>query len=249
MTAPLFDSSMSVAEQPTEDLQPAASADIWGAFTPEAETPVENIATPIDAVRPDETFEPDVFAIVTEENDVQLVQSTPEADTPPSHTGSQWVPVEENTFEFEEEETVSDSIPADFAAQDVPPQETSFGDIAFDDEVDTLAAPVFSTDQETEFDDLVSPAAFKPLSAPATPFAPLADPIAVCAESPPEPNPSMPVTSADATAPAATLSEEQLRAILASVSKEVIERIVWEVVPDLAEVLIREAIRKIKEGA
>jgi CheY-like chemotaxis protein len=44
------------------------------------------------------------------------------------------------------------------------------------------------------------------------------------------------------------LTEEQLREALAAASKDVIERIVWEVVPDLAEVLIKEAIRKIKEG-
>jgi hypothetical protein len=43
-------------------------------------------------------------------------------------------------------------------------------------------------------------------------------------------------------------SENQLRDALASASKDVIERIVWEIVPDLAEVLIKEAIRKIKEG-
>ena len=45
-----------------------------------------------------------------------------------------------------------------------------------------------------------------------------------------------------------TLTEEQLREALTAASKDVIERIVWEVVPDLAEVLIKEAIRKIKEG-
>ena len=51
-----------------------------------------------------------------------------------------------------------------------------------------------------------------------------------------------------ATATPMTLTEEQLREALATASKDVIERIVWEVVPDLAEVLIKEAIRKIKEG-
>jgi len=51
-----------------------------------------------------------------------------------------------------------------------------------------------------------------------------------------------------ATAIPAALTEEQLREALAAASKDVIERIVWEIVPDLAEVLIKEAIRKIKEG-
>jgi CheY-like chemotaxis protein len=53
-----------------------------------------------------------------------------------------------------------------------------------------------------------------------------------------------PVTAAAPTA----LTEEQLREALAATSKDVIERIVWEVVPDMAEALIKEAIRKIKEG-
>lgn len=57
-----------------------------------------------------------------------------------------------------------------------------------------------------------------------------------------------PVTSAAAAADV-TLDEKQLAAALSKVSRDVIERIVWEVVPDLAESLIREEIRKIKEGA
>jgi hypothetical protein len=56
---------------------------------------------------------------------------------------------------------------------------------------------------------------------------------------------AMPVST---TVPPAALTEDQLRAALTAASKDVIERIVWEVVPDLAEVLIKEAIRKIKEG-
>ncbi len=44
------------------------------------------------------------------------------------------------------------------------------------------------------------------------------------------------------------LSDEQLADIIASISRDVIERIAWEVVPDLAETLIREEIRKLKKG-
>lgn len=47
--------------------------------------------------------------------------------------------------------------------------------------------------------------------------------------------------------PVAMMSEDQIREILLSASKETIERIVWEVVPDLAETMIREAIRRITE--
>lgn len=52
----------------------------------------------------------------------------------------------------------------------------------------------------------------------------------------------------EAAAPTPAITEEQLKIALTSLSKDAIERIVWEVVPDLAEVLIKEAIRKIKEG-
>lgn len=57
-----------------------------------------------------------------------------------------------------------------------------------------------------------------------------------------------PAAVAIASAAPTALTEEQLQEALAAASKDVIERIVWEVVPDLAEVLIKEAIRKIKEG-
>jgi DNA-binding response OmpR family regulator len=50
------------------------------------------------------------------------------------------------------------------------------------------------------------------------------------------------------TVTSAPLTEEQLRRAVEAVSKDVIERIVWEVVPDLAEAMIVEAIRRIREG-
>lgn len=46
----------------------------------------------------------------------------------------------------------------------------------------------------------------------------------------------------------ATFTEEQLAAAISKISREIIEKIAWEVVPDLAEALIIEEIRKIKEG-
>jgi CheY-like chemotaxis protein len=58
--------------------------------------------------------------------------------------------------------------------------------------------------------------------------------------------PPLPVV--EAGAPAGALSEEQLRAAITGASREVIERIVWEIVPDLAEAMIRDAILKIQEG-
>ena len=50
-----------------------------------------------------------------------------------------------------------------------------------------------------------------------------------------------------AAAPA-TIDEAQLKALLSNVSREIIEKIVWEIVPDLAERIIKEEIRKLKAG-
>ena len=57
-----------------------------------------------------------------------------------------------------------------------------------------------------------------------------------------------PQAPAAAIETAITLSEEQLAAAISKISREIIEKIAWEVVPDLAETLIKEEIRKIKEG-
>ncbi|MDD2500697.1 MAG: response regulator [Geobacter sp.] len=53
---------------------------------------------------------------------------------------------------------------------------------------------------------------------------------------------------APAAAGAVALTEDQLKTALLSASKETIERIVWEVVPDLAEAMIKEAIKRITEA-
>lgn len=45
-----------------------------------------------------------------------------------------------------------------------------------------------------------------------------------------------------------TVTEAQLAEAISRISKEIIEKIAWDVVPDLAEAIIKEEIRKIKEG-
>ena len=210
----------------------AAPENIWAAFTPETEQ--ESVAETASAptIPTADAFEPDVFAIVSEESDAQLVQSPVNVGESPQDSGSQWESVQEHTFEFEEE-TIAAPPQSDFTYPAGQPLEPSFGNIAFEDETETSAAPVL--------DAFTSPLPI--FEAPATSFAPLTDhaePLAAPVEK------TFPVTETASQVPA-SLTEEQLRTALASVSKEVIERIVWEVVPDLAEVLIREAIRKIKQ--
>ena len=214
--------------------QPAAPINIWSAFTPAAEPEMPE-APPAITASPSAAFEPDVFAIVNEEHDAELVTDATTAGVSPQPSGSQWVPVEEQLFEFEEEAAAPPSLP-DFSEPAPPVEESAFGDIALAD--DAVFPP------ETVFADFTesSPAP----EVPAAPFAPLSDPLPLeaaavsVAISPAEAGPA-------ASAPA-VLTEEQLRAAIAGVSKEVIERIVWEIVPDLAEALIRDAIRKITQG-
>lgn len=61
------------------------------------------------------------------------------------------------------------------------------------------------------------------------------------------PEPAAPVAAA-AEGGTLTITEAQLAAAIAKISREIIERIAWEVVPDLAETLIKEEIRRIKAG-
>jgi CheY-like chemotaxis protein len=270
--APVIPAAPPIAPAPAVAIpQPEVPSDIWGAFTPEAEEPAAPaIAAPSPVVpplaSPAAAVEPDVFAIVLEEDDAQLVKTAAPANSSPQHTGSQWIPVEENTFEFEEE-TVAQPPQATFSEQAITIQEPSFGDISFEDDVATPAEPAFTPAPEPKFTapafaDFTAPApVFEAPVAPPEPFAPLADPTPAFATfsepaAPIEPAvtiapvaaaPVIPAPSFSQAAPA-ELTEEQLRIALTTVSKDVIERIVWEVVPELAETLIREAIRKIKEG-
>jgi hypothetical protein len=246
-----------VFETTPEDSQSTSTSDIWGAFTPDTEPSTVAYVSP----EPLETtfsdaFEPDVFAIISEESDSQIVQSAPVLTSVPKHVGTEWIPVEEHTFEFEEE-NVSD-LPHDaFHEQSAPVLDSGFGEIAFEDDVSVQKSPASMAGIDSIDSDFIVPeseifsssepapssepdiAVFETV-APAF-VAPVAD------FTKPETTSVATPLSTVTSAPGAS-SEEQLKAAISAVSKEVIERIVWEVVPDLAEALIREAIRKIKEG-
>ena len=108
------------------------------------------------------------------------------------------------------------------------PAEDDFSTISFDEPVSAPAAPQ-------------QPVVETP--PPVPPVVPEPEPIAAAVPQP-APAPAAPA----ATAASATLDEAQLKALLSTVSREMIERIVWEVVPDLAETIIKEEIRKLKAG-
>jgi CheY-like chemotaxis protein len=245
--APVGSPVIPTSETPlvTEPAQEINNDDIWGAFTAEPEL----TSAPDQPATPGSSFEPDVFAIVNEESEMQIAQPQAASAAETDGTGSQWIPVEEHTFEFKEE-TVSDLPTAALSGQAPSLTEITFGDIAFEEEhLHEEAAPIA---EPATIEVPVEPA----FAEPAPFFTETVIPSFT------ETNASaFSVPAADHTKPAAqiipqaglasspgTLTEEQLRSVIAGVSQEVIQRIVWEVVPDLAEILIKEAINKIKEG-
>ncbi len=252
--------------EPETAQKTAVPSDIWGAFTTDEIEPAPVAPASLEVKAPQTAqpveflSEPDVFAIVSEESDSQIVQASAIPASSPQSTGSQWIPVEEHTFEFEEE-AVPETPPAAFFKQEIPSPESSFGDISFEEEepfeAGTVAAaystpePIvpaqtFASAPEPAFPSFEDSAPFfaEPVPASEEPVQPFFE--SIPADSAPEPASTLDAPSAVA-APVA-LTEEQLKAALSAASKEVIERIVWEVVPDLAEALIKEAIRKIKDG-
>ncbi|HPX61934.1 MAG TPA: response regulator [Deltaproteobacteria bacterium] len=221
----------------------SAPADIWGAFTPPQEQ-----AAPV--------FEP-----------ATTIESPSE-----SQIGSQWIPSDEHTFEFEEQPAVESPVGGStdafgeisFETPEAEPVQETFAPAVTPVEAvePTSAFSVSSMPQILEsipeFEPSTKPD-FVRSAALAVPHpGPPVDGTTLVFETPPPPVASVasdaaPVVAesdrAENAAPAATaMTEEQLRAVIASVSREVIERIVWEVVPDLAEAMIRDAIRRIREG-
>ena len=182
----------------------------------------------------------------------------------------------EEFFSFEDEsETIDETGPAiDFssAVEEVAPQQSAEELFSFADESPLVAA---SASQPEPFDFPVEePFSFEPeAAAPEAPFVPEPAGIAEFPEfgefpefaAPAAPEaatfipgtPDLPVAedrqqlspAQPAELPASfSFSEADLVAALSKVSREVIERIVWEVVPDLAEVLIKEELRKLRAG-
>jgi hypothetical protein len=157
----------------------------------------------------------------------------------------------EEFFSFEDEsETIEETGPAldlGFAVDEPVVKQSAEEMFSFAEE----PSPVPAAEQLPEYE----PFSFEPEEAPAV-TAPV-EPVKVPVEPVKAPIPALEPQSAplglvaqtSAAQPAAfTLSEEELVAALSRISKEVIERIVWEVVPDLAEVLIKEEIRKLRSG-
>jgi CheY-like chemotaxis protein len=149
--------------------------------------------------------------------------------------------VTEETTAFPVEQAHQDQIGSSW----VPVEEQTF---EFREEIAVMppevveepAAIMGSPEPEPAF----TPDAFEPVVT----AAPLSDQLAVTEQQPVSPVKAGAELVAEVSSAAIALSDDQLKVALLSASKETIERIVWEVVPDLAEAMIKEAIRRITEG-
>lgn len=227
-----------------EVVEGSAEDDLWGAFELEDETGGEVVEfeespfeVEVTAAGAQEVEEPFVF-------DDEEEEPAPKAAAEPAGFAPQWEPAEETGFAVGKE-----AAPAPF---EIAPEEEfavfeEKADMGFEtgpDEaeefiVETLepAAPeitetkAYAPPAEMEFDLQFAPEK-EHVPAPAA--------LAVAPAPAPLPAP--------AVAGEVAMNEDQLAALVARISKDIIEKIAWEVVPDLAERIINEEIRKIKAG-
>ncbi|MDT8317143.1 MAG: response regulator [bacterium] len=215
------------AETPEEDMW---AEDDFGDESPASFDEVEETAA-VEETPSDEDIWGDMDL-----GDETEVESDLELDTVTEDSAS--TAVEEfDEFEFEDEiPGVEDFMKEpDAAAPQVPVEEES---IEFEDElIETppVEAASFDTEPAIETSLPVSP----PEPTPAPPF----EPEVVSMASPTPPHEPALAARPDASQ---GLSEDQLRNLLTQASREMIEKVIWEVVPELAETLIKEEIKKLK---
>uniref|UniRef100_C6E174 Response regulator receiver protein n=1 Tax=Geobacter sp. (strain M21) TaxID=443144 RepID=C6E174_GEOSM len=254
--------TMPPVEAPEAASFPDAEA-VWGNVSAEAE-PEPAAAAPAVSVVAAAVQEELVEA--TQEDDLWGAFELEEVQAAPAAPPSQLFGVVEPEGEFEAEELFSfdedaEDIEETGPALDLEPEaqieelpvsisEEEFFSLAEEPAAAAEEAPAAAAEAEAfqfpEYDPFaVETEAMEP-EAPA-----VAAPTPESAKAPQPAAAAAPASVASAAAVAALpaeLSEEQLVAALSKVSREVIERIVWEIVPDLAEVLIKEEIRKLRAG-
>lgn len=159
------------------------------------------------------------------------------------------------SFAFEDTEEKEEVMEAPLIEEEVPGEEFDFG---VEEEPLEVAAPqetieeefIFGTEEVAEAEieevpEIVEEEHIEFVEEPAEivkGYEQTFEPEAISREvsvTPPPPSEPLPLP--------ASMSEDQLRAALSMVSREVIEKIVWEIVPDLAEMLIKEEIKRLQK--
>lgn len=204
--------------------------DLWGAFDLEdvdsgtADFGVVAAAAPAVAQVTSQVEDAFSFADV---NDDIADTSVPETQATEQQFETDWEPVEENAFALQDEEQSEMGQPVELDFAEEPTELES---------VHEVIEPVFEAtspfDEDIEVEELPASIAIQQPAEEREAFAT---------------TPAVHVSgTSESNGGAAAISHEQLVAALSSLSRDLIEKIVWEVVPDLAEVLIKEEIRKLK---
>jgi CheY-like chemotaxis protein len=201
--------------------------DLWGSFDTEEPAQVKT-AELESSVRKEfaELETMDLQSLGVEEEKPAVVEPQEAAVVPSEETFTLGEKVEEAPLEMEAEEEFFDLTP-DEAPEPLEP----------------AAGDVFVLGEESKAETI--PAEPELQFAPEEEYVPVIPPVPHIHEPPVA---AEPLVERPAVSGEPTLSEEQLAAAIGKISRELIEKIAWEVVPDLAEVLIREEIRKLKEG-
>jgi len=264
--APAVQTSQAAPAAPIAPV-PSQDDDLWGALDEEMaepaiaaddtdfsfdEAPVADLAAEVDfADEPASSEGEDIFSLdegdILAEEDIELLEETA---------------IGVDDFEFDDNR-VADAVPE--------PDRIDVATVATE-------SPVSSTEDELDWGDLAEPSEMaqmyesfeEELTPPPMPAvtpepepAPFSSPAPVSAAPAPAPRPEpavapllTPTPAAPAASPSAqveqavaALSEEQLSAIVERVAASMLEKIAWEVVPDLAENLIKEELRRIREEA
>jgi hypothetical protein len=114
------------------------------------------------------------------------------------------------------------------------------------------SSPVVDDEEQTMIAMRVPPPVAEMPEAPAVPITPAmleeafphlyASPEAI--EATPSPGPTAEAQAQSAASGA--VSQERVEALVAKIAKEIIEKVAWDVVPSLAEILIKEELEKLK---
>jgi CheY-like chemotaxis protein len=240
------------APAPVAPAAPAPVAPAAPAYAAPQPAPAAAPKRPAAAIIPEETFveasyEDDLWGAF-ELEDTQKTAAAPAAafgvlEGEPEFEAEEF-------FSFEEEsEAIEETGPAlDFGDPFARPAQQPSAEELFSFGEETPPSAASLTQPDPFSFPVEEPFSFEP-EADATPlFGAEPEPVVPVAPSAPVLQSAPTPVQAAAQPGSFTLSEADLIAALSKISREVIERIVWEVVPDLAEVLVKEEIRKLKAG-
>lgn len=221
--------------------------DPWGAFEEDEQVCYGEVLEEDQQGISDMVEEVEPFSLMDEKEDVEeirLEEPMTVEDTAVSDEVSAPEFVEPLAFAGDTESTAFSEISPSELVNDeaLGGEKISLGDMPVETIISPLPEMNETESQEFQPLDYASTAKIEPEFgfAPDEEYVPVTDTFSGSEQAP--------AVAAPAAEAAITLSEEKLAAALSHISRELIEKIVWDVVPDLAETIIREEIRKIKES-